>query len=117
MIIETFLVALLAAVAGAGILALLARFNNYLEFEKYPRLRLAKSVRRLRLFKMLAILGIPFDLYMKLVPIQDIERHVVNCRRCGQLEACDECLETRRCVANIQFCPNYASLVTFKAPE
>ena len=116
MVIETFITAVIAGLAAAGFLALLVRFYSYLEFERYPRIRLKLVVRRLRLSKMLALLGIPFELYIKLVPIRDIERHVFNCRRCGRLDTCDKCLESGRCVENMQFCPNYSSLVTFKVP-
>lgn len=117
MVVESFLVGLAAALAGVLVMALLVGVYMYLEYDHYPRIRLTRSVRRLRLFKMLQLLGIPFHLYMKLVPVRDIQRHVHNCRRCQELSTCDRCLELGHCVTDMEFCPNFTSLVTFRAPQ
>lgn len=74
---------------------------------------LKKSVRRYRLSKMLAYLGIKLDDYVTRIPGAVIQRHITRCKACPDIPTCDRCLRDGEIVSNMHFCPNYRSLLRY----
>ncbi len=72
---------------------------------------LTRRVRQLRLCKMLSYLGVELDEYARALPPYDTESHVRNCKGCEALETCDACLRDGKIVWDMNFCPNYGSLI------
>lgn len=75
------------------------------------RAMLLRAVRGIRLNDMLTLLGIPFSRYIDAVPLIEINKHVLVCRNCTALDACDDCLHRADPDANMDFCPNHQSLL------
>ena len=67
-------------------------------------------VKRLRLHKMLAFLGINQDEYLRAVPPADINQQIHRCSHCKELDICDSCLRDGKSIVNMNFCPNHKSL-------
>lgn len=105
---ETMLISLLALGAGAlglvGILRRRARHHQALE-ARY------RSLKQLRLHKMLAHVGVDQREYLRRVPRPVVERQMTHCAQCTAIDRCDDCLRDRRCFVDMHFCPNYASLM------
>jgi hypothetical protein len=72
---------------------------------------LVNRVKHLRLYKMLMFLGADQDEYLRTVPAADINRQIQRCSSCRALDICDSCLHDGHRVDNMNFCPNYSSLV------
>ena len=70
-------------------------------------------VKSLRLNKMLEFLGASLDAYVRHVPPQDIEHHILRCHGCKNIRQCDACLRDRQRVTDMHFCPNYDSLLRY----
>jgi len=75
------------------------------------RKKLPKAIRNLRLYKMLGLLKIPFERYVDCVPINEIRLNILNCRRCNNIDICDQCLRQGISTIEMDFCPNYQSLL------
>jgi len=72
---------------------------------------LQNTVARYRLSKMLAFLGIELESYVRHIPEQLIAQHVRQCAACPNIPECDSCLRDGRFIADMNFCPNYRSLM------
>ena len=101
---------ILLLVLGAGALALVltlrrrARINKELE-ERH------QSLKQLRLYKMLEHIGVDQRAYLRKVPRPLVEQQMSRCARCAAVDLCDACLRDGRCLVDMHFCPNYASLM------
>ncbi|MFQ5660801.1 MAG: hypothetical protein ACE5GZ_10250 [Gammaproteobacteria bacterium] len=102
-----FIILVLAMIIYTGTRLALAIRGNF-QSPSGPRTKLAQRIRSLRMFPMLRKRGVPFDSYLYGVPLNTIERQVVNCEACDKLEECDRALT---CKDNIDysFCPNDGS--------
>ena len=80
------------------------------EFRKAAGRRLG----RLRLHRMLRILGIDPSRYLDRTPVGTIETHMENCESCPNTAKCDQRLglDAGPTDAYGSFCPNYDSLKT-----
>jgi hypothetical protein len=74
---------------------------------------LRQSVLQFRLSKMLAFIGIRLDDYLTRIPYDAIQRHITNCAACPNIPTCDHCLRDGRFVSDMNFCPNYQSLMAY----
>ena len=74
---------------------------------------LRQSVLQFRLSKMLAFIGIRLDDYLSRIPHDAIQRHITNCAACPNIPTCDQCLRDGRFVRDMNFCPNYQSLMAY----
>ena len=96
---------------GLFLVALL--LSNY-EVKQQRLLRIRAMLRdrvyKLRLSKMLEFLGVDIDKYIKIVPQQDIAKHIRNCTACPEIPTCDACLRDGKPVNSMYFCPNFKSL-------
>lgn len=79
-----------------------------LQIEKYSHI-----VSRYRLSKMLSFLGIRLHDYLTRIPHDAIEKHITNCDACPNIPLCDRCLRDNQYVNDMNFCPNYQSLMAF----
>lgn len=64
-----------------------------------------------RLYKMLGFLGVNFGDYISKLSEEEILAHIENCGACQDIPACDRCLRDGQFVSNLDFCPNYKSLI------
>ena len=74
--------------------------------EKFYRI-----VSKYRLSKMLAFIGIQLDDYLTRIPLKVIKKHIINCKACPNIPTCDRCLRDGEYVNDMNFCPNYQSLM------
>ena len=75
------------------------------------REKLAGRIEKLRLGKMLSLLGIDIDTYIARERGVDIHQHMSRCKSCSNLDECDERLEQGDITADdIGFCNNEQSL-------
>ena len=74
-------------------------------------IELKRRVSSLRLSKMLSYLHVDVDQYVCKIPVEDIQHHIENCSQCRGLDVCDSCLRDGKVVHNMDFCPNYWSLI------
>jgi len=72
--------------------------------------QLAK-LRSYRLSKMLKYLGIDLDAYIDNMPPQSQWMHMNNCQHCPNTLECDEHLSNGKPITDMNFCPNYISLI------
>lgn len=104
---------LIAGVCTGALLALAA----WVHFES--KKQLAYSVResklahlkQYRLSKMLAFLGIDVRKYIDYMPSQSQWMHLNNCQHCPNTVECDEHLSNGKPILDMNFCPNYVSLI------
>jgi len=71
------------------------------------------TVSQYRLSKMLSFIGIRLDDYIIRIPHTAIENHITNCHACPNIPTCDRCLRDGEYVGDMNFCPNYQSLMAF----
>ena len=95
------------------VLLLLLLFPGYLWQRTHNSLQqsLTRSVEQFRLSKMLAFLGIKIRDYVHHVPEQVIVQHIARCEACPNTRECDSCLRDGRFFADMNFCPNFRSLM------
>ena len=72
---------------------------------------LLNRVKRFRFYKMLKFLGVEENEYLHAVPTADINQQIHRCSQCKTLDLCDSCLRDRRQVFDLNFCPNYRSIL------
>jgi hypothetical protein len=114
----TLLLTLVLGLAGVTVIILLGlpRYKEYLsEKQKQDRrvAELRQSVLHYRLSKMLAFIGIQLDDYLTRIPHHAIQQHITNCAACPNIPTCDHCLRDGGFVADMNFCPNYQSLMAY----
>lgn len=83
--------------------------------EFQSQLELRDKLRQFRLSKMLAFLGVDSERYIRKLPKEDIHRHLETCSQCSNIPACDSHLRDGKPVTNMNFCPNYKSLIRHSA--
>jgi len=101
---------ILIAVLVCGLAIQSARMVLLAKKREHAHEVLLNRVRRLRLHKMLAFLGINQDEYLRAVPAADINQHIHRCSHCKELDICDSCLRDGKSIVNMNFCPNHMSL-------
>ena len=100
-------------------LLVLAGITQYQQYQKEQQdsLRLKENFRRAvckyRLSKMLTFIGIKLDDYLVRIPYEAIRKHVINCKNCPNIPTCDRCLRDGEYVSDMNFCPNYQSLMAY----
>jgi hypothetical protein len=47
------------------------------------------------------------------IPHNAIQQHITNCAACPNIPTCDHCLRDGRFVSDMNFCPNYQSLMAY----
>ena len=98
----------LAVVIVFGVIHIRKQLNLMRQRDKWRR-----SVSRYRLSKMLSYIGIHIDDYVMRIPLNDIKKHIANCKSCPDTETCDRLLGNGEYVSDMHFCPNYDSLMTY----
>ena len=104
------------------LVALVIIINVLVSYLRFPsvsdsaenRARLRQAINSLRLGKMLALLRIPMERYLNVVPLTVVSRHVSTCQACTELGACNRCLQKGVLQKNMGFCPNYESLLQYR---
>jgi len=96
------LVVTVAAAVGGRLWRLARRKKDYN--------RLKWRLRRLRLSKMLAYLGVDLDTYVRAVPARDLAAEMRKCAQCRACAVCDACVRDGKLVVDMHFCPVYQSL-------
>ncbi len=115
---STFQLMMVLGFAGI-VLALLVGMPQFWEFRCRKRQRALliaqyrHTVSRYRLSKMLAYIGIKLDDYLTRIPPAAIQQHIINCNACPNIPACDRCLRDGEYISDMNFCPNYKSLMTY----
>lgn len=71
------------------------------------------TVSQYRLLKMLSFIGIGLDDYITRIPDEAIKQHITNCKACPNIPTCDRCLRDGEYICDMNFCPNYHSLMMF----
>ena len=74
---------------------------------------LQQAVMHYRLSKMLAFLGIDPGKYVRHIPEQVIAQHIARCHACPNIPDCDRCLRDGRFTPDMNFCPNFQSLMYY----
>ncbi len=74
------------------------------------RQALVGAVKNLRLNKMLDHLNMPLERYVDTVPANEIMSHILNCRKCKNINTCDKYLRRGATNTEVSFCPNFKSL-------
>jgi hypothetical protein len=83
-------------------------------FDQWHQTELLRHhVYQYRLSSMLQYLGIPMEDYVTKLPVRAITQHIKRCRSCPNIQVCDRCLRDGEMTSNLDFCPNYSSLVGF----
>jgi len=108
-----FLSLLLGFIGALAILTafILYRYNRYKVEQQHEVLR--QRVRQFRLYKMLLYLGVNFDRYIRVLPREAILNHTRNCSACPSTPTCDKCIVGGKIINDMNFCPNYQSLIKF----
>jgi len=106
----TLTILLVVLIITINIMMSYLRFPNIID-DADDRNSLQRTIKALRLNKMLALLNIPLQQYLATVPLNVIHQHVAACRACTALAACDRCLQNGESVKNMRFCPNNESLL------
>ena len=70
-------------------------------------------VSHYRLSKMLAFIGIKLDDYIMRLPLAAIQQHIINCHDCLNIRTCDRCLRDGEYINDMNFCPNFQSLMMY----
>ncbi len=83
----------------------LAIFRNMKSGQRF-RLALSRKLAALRLPRMLRMLGIDDQAYLAQNRVVDIEKHMDNCRNCGETGRCDRDLERGELTDDGGYCPN-----------
>ena len=105
---------LLAAFFAAFLFTRTARADA--ERRGHLRAGLLDQIRGLRLHEMLRYRGIDFLRYLYGERIVDIKTNIINCRRCQNLEECDQVLaDDSRSTEDFSFCPNCEYLARMSA--
>jgi len=68
-------------------------------------------IMHLRFSKMLKFLGVDQSEYIKAIPDADINQQIHRCSHCKALDICDSCLRDGKWIVNLNFCPNYDSIL------
>lgn len=114
-----FFLALLFLILLLGISVSMLRLTESLPaFKKAAKQRhnqeiLRRLVYRYRLSQMLHFIGIRVEDYVSRIPSSDVKKQVLRCKKCPNLEICDECLRDGKFMSDMHFCPNYQSLMTY----
>ena len=89
--------------------------ERHLQQQKIRRRReqYRRIVCKYRLSKMLSFIGIKLDDYLTRIPLKAIKKHIINCKACPNIPTCDRCLRDGEYVNDMNFCPNYQSLMAF----
>ena len=99
-----------------GALAILTAFILYL-YNRYKVQQqhkiLGQKIHQFRLYKMLLYLGVNFDHYIRGLPRETILNHASNCSVCPNTPTCDKCISGGKIISNMNFCPNYQSLIKY----
>ncbi len=104
---------------AAVILTLLVGVPQFRDYQRRHRqvanqiAHYAHVVSQYRLSKMLAFIGIKLDDYITRLPIAAIQQHVINCHNCPNIGICDRCLRDGEYVSDMNFCPNFQSLMMY----
>jgi hypothetical protein len=117
---ETTLLYLTLALGLMGVtLSALVGIVQYKEYQREQKnlLRQKEKYRRAvckyRLSKMLGFIGIRLDDYLSIIPHEAIRKHIINCKNCPNIPTCDRCLRDGEYVNDMNFCPNYQSLMAY----
>lgn len=94
-----------------------ASISTYIVIKSLESQNRRKSIRqtvtRYRLSKMLAYIGINIDDYINRLPDYAIYNHIARCKACPDIPTCDRCLHDGMVISNMNFCPNYQSLMKY----
>ena len=74
------------------------------------RRELSTEVKTLRIYSMLGRLGIGLPRYLRKAHSIDVEKHLLKCRGCSMLPACDAYLQRHQEMHPSTFCPNFQDL-------
>ena len=112
--VALLLLILLLAFSQSTILLLkrIPFINNKLKL-RYKLECLRHTVYQYRLSKMLHYIGIRVEDFVKRLPERQVKKHIVRCRRCPNIDTCDQCLRDGKFVKDMHFCPNYKSLMSY----
>ncbi len=100
-------------------LSILVAINQYKEYQREhqellrEKEKFRRAVSKYRLSKMLTFIGIQLDDYLVRIPYEAIRKHIINCKNCPNIRTCDRCLRDGEYVADMNFCPNYQSLMAY----
>ena len=111
-----FIITLCLASVLLLILAAFVQYNKYKNQQQELRLLKQKFhhvVCKFRLSKMLAFIGIQLEDYLTRIPHDAIRKHIINCKNCPNIPTCDRCLRDGEYVTDMNFCPNYQSLMAY----
>ncbi len=86
--------------------------NNKIKAQ-YQKECLRHTVYQYRLSKMLHFIGIKVKDFVDRVPEMQVKKHIVRCKRCPNIDTCDQCLRDGKFISDMHFCPNYKSLMTY----
>lgn len=74
------------------------------------RRELSTEAKTLRIYSMLGRLGIGLPRYLRKAHSIDVEKHLLKCRGCSMLPACDAYLQRQQEMHPSTFCPNFQDL-------
>jgi hypothetical protein len=100
-------------------LSMLVGISQYKEFQREQqklcrqKAKYRRAVRKYRLSKMLAFIGIHLDDYLTRIPHEAIRKHIISCKNCPNIPTCDRCLRDGEFISDMNFCPNYQSLMAY----
>lgn len=116
-IFTIMLISLLALVLLYGMAAVVImildgspKFKELFEYWHQKEL-IRHNVYQHRLSSMLRYLGINLDNYISKLSEAEIRHHIMRCKNCPNIPACDRFFHDGKTTSNLSFCPNYSSLL------
>jgi hypothetical protein len=86
------------------------KFHELFEYWHQKEL-IRHNVYQHRLSSMLRYLGIGMDNYITKLSEREIRHHIMRCKNCPNLSACDRFFHEGEMSGDLNFCPNYSSLL------
>lgn len=115
----TILILLLLSVVLFSVVGLALMFmDNTPQLKKKLELNQHREILRhelyhYRLSSMLRYLGIRIEKYIIELPEEQIRKHIIRCNTCQNVSTCDRCLCNGETINDMNFCPNYGSLLVY----
>jgi hypothetical protein len=114
MIITLLALVLLYSMAALVFMIMDNRPKFHMLFDQWQHKELIRhNVYQCRLSNMVRYLGIDMESYIMKLPEREIRHHIMRCKTCPNIPACDRCLRDGEVTNNLDFCPNYSSLLGF----
>jgi hypothetical protein len=107
---EPLLLGIAAVVLSTAFVAMLVQWFRCCRFLRSYRQDLIKSVKALRIHKMLGRLGISNRRYFCKMLSTEVENQLIRCQQCANTAECDAVLEGGKSIDESTFCPNFAEL-------